>query len=82
LPEKQTTPRWPKQDPPGRLSRDFRIQKLGKIAGGGKKKYSARQCKMFFAPKKRSETRYICKFCLVPLPKGFCFDKYNSVKNC
>jgi len=35
LPEKQTTPRGPKQDPPGRLSRDFRIHKLEKIVGGG-----------------------------------------------
>jgi len=30
LPEKQTTPRGPKQDPPGRLSGDFRIHKLEK----------------------------------------------------
>jgi hypothetical protein len=29
LPEKQTTPRGPKKDPPGRLSSDFRIYKLG-----------------------------------------------------
>jgi len=35
LPEKQTTPRGPKQDPPGRLSSDFRIHKLKKIVGGG-----------------------------------------------
>jgi len=43
LPEKQTTPRGPKQDPPGRLSGDFRIHKLEKIAGGGegKRKYPA-----------------------------------------
>jgi len=34
LPEKQTTPRGPKQDPPGRLYGDFRIHKLGKIVGG------------------------------------------------
>jgi hypothetical protein len=47
-----------------------------------KKTDSARQCKMFVAPKKRSENRYICTFCFVPLPKGSCFDKYNSVKNC
>jgi len=34
LPEKQTTPRVPKQDPPDRLSGDFRIHKLEKIVGG------------------------------------------------
>jgi len=54
LPEKQTTPRGPKQDPPGRLSGDFRIHKLEKIVGGGegKRKYPARQCKVYAAYKK------------------------------
>ena len=33
------------------------------------------------AHKKRSETRYICKFCVVPLHKGSCFEKYHSVTN-
>jgi hypothetical protein len=35
LPEKQTTPRGPKQDLPGKLSGDFRIHKLEKTVGGG-----------------------------------------------
>ena len=48
FPEKSTTPREPKQDPAGRLSRDFRIHKLKKIVAGGegKKKYPTRQCKV------------------------------------
>jgi hypothetical protein len=38
LPEMQTTPKGPKQDPPGRLSSDFRIHKHEKLfAGGGEK---------------------------------------------
>jgi hypothetical protein len=46
--------RWPKQDPPGSFSGDFRIHKLEKtISGGeGKKKYPARQCKVCAAHKK------------------------------
>jgi hypothetical protein len=36
LPEKQTTPRGPKQDPPSRLFGDFTIQKHEKIFAGGK----------------------------------------------
>jgi hypothetical protein len=36
MPEKQTTPRGPKLDPPGRLSGDFRTHKLEKIVAGGK----------------------------------------------
>jgi len=44
LPEKQTTPRGSKQNPPGRLSGDFRIHKLEKIVGGreGKKEESCK----------------------------------------
>jgi hypothetical protein len=71
-----------KKDPPGRLSSVFRILKLEKIVGGGegKREYPARQCKVCAAHKKRSETRYICKFC-VPLHKWYCFEKYNSLTN-
>jgi hypothetical protein len=60
LQEKQT-PRGPKQDLPGRLSRDFRIHKLEKIVAGekGKEKYPARQWKVCAAYKKQSEFRYI-----------------------
>jgi len=38
LPGKQTTPSRSKQDPPGRLSIDFRIHKLEKMFGGGEGK--------------------------------------------
>jgi hypothetical protein len=30
--------------------------------------------------KKRSETRYICKFYIAPLHKEECFKRYNSLK--
>jgi len=61
-------------------SGDFRIHKLEKIDGGeGKRKYPARPSKVCAAYKKRSETRYICKFCIVPVHKGSCFEKYHSV---
>jgi hypothetical protein len=75
--------REPNKDPPGRLSRDFRTHKLERclLVGRGKKKYPARQCKVWAAHKKRSEARYICKFCVVPRHKGRCFEKYHSVMN-
>ena len=38
LPEKQTTPRRPKQDLPGRLSSDFRIHNLKKLLAVGREK--------------------------------------------
>ena len=84
LSEKQTTPRGPKENPPGRLSGDFRIHKLEKIVGSeeGKKEYPARQCKVCAVHKEHSGTGYICKLCVVLLHKGSCFEKYHSVTNC
>jgi len=46
--------------------------------GEGKRKCPARQCKVC-AAHKLSGTRYICKFYVVPLYKGSCFEKYHSV---
>jgi hypothetical protein len=53
------------------------MHKLEKIVGDGegKKKYPARQCKVCAAKKKQSETRNICKLCVVLLHKGSCFEK-------
>jgi hypothetical protein len=82
LSEKQTTPKGPKKDLLGRLSGDFRIHKLEKIGGGlGKKKYTERQCKVCAAHKEQTETTNVCKFCVVPLHKGSCFGKYQSMTN-
>jgi len=59
-----------------RLSRDFTKHKLDKIVAGReeKKRYPARQCKVHAAHKKRSETRYICKSCVL-LHEGSWFEK-------
>jgi hypothetical protein len=52
------------------------------VAGGeGKEKYPARQCDGCAEHKKGSETAYICKFCVVPLHKGPCFERYHSLRN-
>jgi len=69
LPDNQTTPSGPKQDPPDILSGDFRIHKLENIVGGGEGKmmYPARQCKVCAAHKELRETGYVCKFCVVSL---------------
>jgi hypothetical protein len=42
LAEEQTTPREPKQDPPGKLSGDFRILEKMLASWEGNKKYPAR----------------------------------------
>jgi hypothetical protein len=81
--EKQPSPRVPKQDHPGRLSRDFSKHKLEKItaAGQGKKKYSVKQCKICAPNKKHNKIRYICKFHAVPLHRGSCLHMCYSVKH-
>jgi hypothetical protein len=63
--EKRPTPRWPSEDPPGRLLGNFSKHKLGKIVGGGqgKQKYPVRQCRVCSEHKMQSETRYICVLC-------------------
>jgi hypothetical protein len=48
---------------------------------GQGKKYPARQGKGSAEHKKQSETTYICKFCIVPLHKGSCFERYHSPSN-
>ena len=60
---------------------DFRViwkHALEKIVGSewGKRKYPARRCHVCAFHKQGSETWYICKFCLVPLHKGECFQRY------
>jgi len=47
----------------------------------GKRKYPARRCHVCAAHKKRSETWYICKLCLLPLHKGECFQRYHTLKH-
>jgi hypothetical protein len=80
--EKRPTPRRPADDPPGRLLGNFRKHKLGRIVGRGqgKRKYLVRQRRVCSAHKKLSETRYICEYCVAPLHKGSCFEKYHTLK--
>jgi hypothetical protein len=69
----------PHVEPPGRLSGDMRKHVLAQIVKRekGKRKYP-RPCLVCALHKKRSKTRYICEFCVVPLHKGKCFQRYNS----
>jgi hypothetical protein len=78
---KEPTQRTPKEDHPARLSGDLATHSLEPIVGIGKKKYHTRVCKVCSSKKLRSETRYICKFCRVPLHKGACFLQYHTKKD-
>jgi hypothetical protein len=77
------TPRRPHVDPPGRLSGDMRKHTLTKIVKSehSKGKHPSRQCRVCAVHKKRSMTVYICKFCVMPLHKGECFQKYHTLKH-
>jgi len=82
--EKQTAPRGPKQVLSGRLSGGFQNTQTGKncCRWDGNKEISCTAVEICAAHKKQSETRYLCNFCIVPLLKGSCFEKYQSVRNC
>jgi hypothetical protein len=74
------TPHRPHVDPPGQL--DMRKHVFGKILKSehGKRTYPARQCYVCTVHKKKCQTRYICEFCVVPLHKGECFQRYHTLK--
>ena len=74
LSEKQT-PWGPKHDPWGRISGNFRIRKLEKLLLVGREKRSILQgIVVCAAHKQQSETRYICKLCVVLLRKVFFWE--------
>ncbi|PNF18235.1 hypothetical protein B7P43_G16768 [Cryptotermes secundus] len=77
------TPRRPHVDPPGRLSGDMQKHTLVKIVMSEQSmgKYPSRQCRVCAVHKKRSKTSYICKFCVMPLHRGECFQKYHTLKH-
>jgi hypothetical protein len=76
------TPCRPHVDSPGRLSGDMRKHTLVRIVKSEhSKKYAGRQCRACAVHKKRSETAYVCNFCVVPLHKGECFQRYHTHKH-
>jgi len=75
-PEKQPTPKRPKQVPHVTLYTDFSKHKLDKIVAGGEgKQYPTRQCKVYAVDKNQRETGHNCKFCIAPHHKGSYFKK-------
>ena len=75
--------REPKQDPPGRLSGDFGIHKLEKLLVVWREKISTLQDSVKCVLHIRSEVKLetFVKSALFRVTKGFCFEKYHSVKN-
>ncbi|PNF19822.1 hypothetical protein B7P43_G14053 [Cryptotermes secundus] len=73
----------PQVDPPGRLSGDMRKHILVKIVKSEycKKKHPSRQCRVCAEHKKKSRTAYMCNFCVMPLHKGECFQRYHMRKH-
>ena len=80
LPSPSTfTPSAPRIDSISRLDGDIGRHVLESIVGRGKKKHATRQCRVCTVKfGKRSETRYVCSRCRVPLHKGQCFSIYHS----
>ncbi|XP_071943879.1 piggyBac transposable element-derived protein 4-like [Antedon mediterranea] len=74
------TPRTPTNDPATRLDGIMRNHSLKLIVGNGNKLYHTRVCRVCKKKGLRSETRYICGSCNIPLHKGACFTNYHSLR--
>lgn len=75
------TPRATPLDPDMRLDRNPANHILIPIVGKGKTRHPTRKCRVCLRNNKRSETRYFCENCKVPLHKGQCYSLYHSAKS-
>lgn len=76
-PQAVVCPRAPKIDPANRLVGGMKAHDLVEIPPTNKKRYPSKPCRVCKKAGKRSETRYFCKKCEVPLHKGQCFKRYH-----
>jgi hypothetical protein len=72
------TKRISKKNPPGILSRGIKEHFLEEIVSKGVKKNPTRRCRMCASQGNRSETRYVCKSCGVPLHQNEFFQRYHT----
>ena len=67
-----------KPDPPTRLEAIRWAHFPVKIPPTEKKQHPTRICRICGANKKRSETRWLCKKCVIPLHIDRCFELYHT----
>ena len=67
-------------DPPTRLIGSASKHKLAPIPADGGKTFHKKLCRVCSRKKKRSETRYYCEDCKIPVHKGECYNAYHSKK--
>jgi hypothetical protein len=81
-PDKQPTPSGCKQDNAGKLCGISANTNWTELLLVGRARRSILQDSVNCAAHEmRSETRCICKFCVVPLHMGSCLKKYYSLRN-
>lgn len=73
--------RAPVHDPITRLDGIMKNHILVNIPPTQKKERPSRPCKVCLKKKKRSETKFICISCKIPLHVGDCFTRYHTLKN-
>ncbi|KAG4074871.1 hypothetical protein HA402_009296 [Bradysia odoriphaga] len=81
LPDYNTRGRPAQSDTPLRLQSKYWAHFPQHIPPTKKKQHPTRVCKVCFAHKKRSETTWECKKCLVALHVPDCFEAYHTLKN-
>ena len=69
-----------RKDPLTRLIGSVSKPKLAPIPPVGGKTFHKKLCRVCFRKKKRSETRYYCEDCKIPVHKGECYNAYHSKK--
>lgn len=72
-----TSKKAPNIDSPFRLSGQLKDHVLEKIFTGTKRN-PTKACRVCSSKGKRSESRYICKTCCVPLHVGDCYTAYHT----
>ncbi|XP_043789527.1 longitudinals lacking protein, isoforms H/M/V isoform X44 [Apis laboriosa] len=66
------------EDPPQRLSMNWKQHRLQKIQSSGTKKFPQRSCRVCKVHGKRKDTCYMCEYCRVPLCRIKCFECYHT----
>jgi hypothetical protein len=71
--------RAPVRDPPVRLDGHIERHVLVHLPPTRNDRTPTRNCRVCMRSKKRSETRYLCILCGVPMHKDNCFIRYHTL---
>ncbi|PSN54206.1 PiggyBac transposable element-derived protein 4 [Blattella germanica] len=71
--------RSPVKDPPVRLDGNLGLHLLKHLPPTRRDRTPTRNCRVCIRNKKRSETRFYCAICRVPMHSGVCYIRYHTM---